>query len=310
VSGALYNLAFRRYTPPDENRPGPREQPSHGRPGVRVAWLGTAGYVVATPSTTLLIDPYVSRFSLGAVAIRSLRPDEGAIERWIPSKVDAVLCGHSHFDHLVDAPRVAQRTGAMIVGSASTCAFARAQGIAESRMACVPRSGFRTRIGDFDVRFVPSLHGRIALGRVPFDGEVESPPRLPARARAYRMGGAFGILLEAAGVRIYHNGSADLIDAELSGEHADVLLVGLAGRQATPGYLRRLAVGLSPRVIVPTHYDAFFAPLEDELHLLPGIDMPGFFADARRFAPGARVLLPDYGQDVHFAASGPPIGLA
>jgi L-ascorbate metabolism protein UlaG (beta-lactamase superfamily) len=292
--------ALRPYTPPAEYALGAGDRGGTATGGgVRLAWLGTAGHVVSTASTTVLVDPYVSRFGLAHLATRGLRPDEAAIERWIPAKIDAVLCGHSHFDHLVDAPRIAQRTGAMIVGSESTCAFARAQGVAESRIVCVPKTGERLRVGDIDVRFVPSLHGRIALGRVPFDGEVRTPPRLPARAWQYRMGGAYGILLGVAGVRIYHNGSADLIDAAIAGERADVLLVGLAGRQATRDYLERLVTALDPRVIVPTHHDAFFSPLEEGLHLLPTIDLPGFFAEAKRRAPRARVVVPSYGEEMH-----------
>jgi L-ascorbate metabolism protein UlaG (beta-lactamase superfamily) len=108
------------------------------------------------------------------------------------------------------------------------------------------------------------------------------------------MGGAFGILVEAAGLRLYHNGSADLIDAALAGTHADVLLVGLAGRRATPKYLERLCCALAPKLIVPTHHDAFFAPLDGGVHLLPGIDLDGFVAEARAHAPSATIVTPDY----------------
>src|SRR6185369_9951761 len=107
-----------------------------------------------------------------------------------PKKVDAILCGHSHFDHLLDAPRIAMKTGAKLVGSATTCAFARAAGVSESQLVEIAPSGGRTTVGDIEVRFVPSKHGRIALGRVPFPGEVRSPPRLPARVWHYKMGGA------------------------------------------------------------------------------------------------------------------------
>jgi L-ascorbate metabolism protein UlaG (beta-lactamase superfamily) len=110
----------------------------------------------------------------------------------------------------------------------------------------------------------------------------------------YRMGGAFGILIESGGLRIYHNGSADLIDAELDGARADVLLVGLAGRKGTRDYLARLCGALAPKLIVPTHHDAFFGPLDGDLRLLPGIDLDGFVADTRAHAPAATVVTPAY----------------
>ncbi len=270
---------------------------------MQIAWLGTAAHVVSTARTTILIDPYVSRHRLGQVATRRLEPNDEAIARWIPNEVDAILCGHSHYDHLLDAPRIAKKTGAKLVGSRTTCAFARAEGVADDQLVEISAAGGAITIGDIDVRFVPSLHGRIALGRVPFPGEVRKPPRLPARAWQYKMGGAFGVLLNAAGTAIYHNGSADLIDTELEGIHADVILAGLAGRQATRNYLKRLVAALSPELIVPTHHDAFFAPLEDGLHLLPGIDLDGFVSEVRSLAPRARVVLPGYAEPISVAPS-------
>ena len=261
---------------------------------VAIEWLGTAGHVIRTKTTTVLVDPYVTRARLTRMASR-IRPDEGAIERWIPQKVDAVLCGHSHFDHLLDAPHIAKKRGAKLAGSRTTCAFARATGVPEENLIEVPPSGARFRVGDIEVRFVPSLHAKIALGRVPFPGEVTRVPRLPARAWEYKMGGAFGLLLDCAGTRIYHNGSADLVDAELEGERADVVLMGLAGRQVTPGYVQRLLDHLKPKTAIPTHHDAFFAPLEDGLRLLPGIDLDGWIDEV---SPHADVIVPDYGQTV------------
>ena len=45
---------------------------------------------------------------------------------------------------------------------------------------------------------------------------------------------------------------------------------------------------------MPTHHDAFFAPLDGGLHLLPGIDLDGFVAEARAHAPAATVVTPAY----------------
>lgn len=269
---------------------------------MRIRWLGTAGHVVETATTTILIDPFLSRPSLLRVAAARIEPDPAAIRAQVPPRVDAVLVGHSHYDHLLDAPWIAGEWGARIVGSRSTASFARAAGVAEDRITVVPPEGLRLEVGDVRIRFVPSLHGRIFFGRVPFPGEVTEPPRLPARARDYRMGGAFGIVLEAPGATVYHNGSADLIDAELAGQRADVLLVGLAGRKATRDYLGRLCRALSPALIVPTHHDAFFAPTTEGVRLLPGIDLEGFATEAKGLLPQARIITPDYGETIAVAA--------
>ena len=41
----------------------------------------------------------------------------------------------------------------------------------------------------------------------------------------------------------------------------DVFLAGIAGRSVTPHYWERILPRLDPRIVVPTHYDNFFAPL-------------------------------------------------
>jgi L-ascorbate metabolism protein UlaG (beta-lactamase superfamily) len=300
---ALYDRVFPRWVPQGELRPRTR---SSAGASLLVRWLGTAAHVIESESTRIAIDPFVTRPSLGHVALARIAPDDRELDARFGTRLDAILCGHSHYDHLMDAPRIACATGAKLVGSRSTCAFGRATGVPESQLLEVPATGREVTIGDLSIRFVPSVHGRIMLGRVPFPGEVLDAPHLPVRARDYRMGGAFGILVRASdGATVYHNGSADLVDAELAGIHADVALVGLAGRQATRDYLARLVAALTPHVLVPTHHDAFFAPLDRGVHLLPGIDLDGFIREARRLAPRATLVTPDYFEALAVPADDP-----
>src|SRR5262245_37248302 len=221
----IYDRLFPRFRPKRELRP--TGVIPAGDWGVRIEWLGTAGFVIETREVTLLLDPFVSRQGFFRLA-QPLVPNDSAIARYIPQRVDAVLCGHSHYDHAADAPRIAKLTKAKLVGSESTCAWGLAEGLEESQLVRIPSRGAIFRVHDVEVRFVASRHGKIFLGRVPFPGDVHGVPRAPKRIWHYRMGGAFGILIRMPGVTIYHNGSADLIDAELEGEHADVLLAGIA----------------------------------------------------------------------------------
>lgn len=289
----LYERIFPRFRPKRELRP---QGSGHGW-GARISWLGTAGFVIESREATVLVDPFLTRPTLTQLGRRMI-PDDDAILRHIPRKVDAVLCGHSHYDHVADAPRIAKLTNAKLAGSLSTCAWGRAEGLPESQLVQVPAHGAVARFGDIEVRFVPSRHGKVALGRVPLVGEVQTTPRQPGRLWHYRMGGAFGLLIKAPGVTIYHNGSADLIDAEIDGERADVLLACLAGRRGTENYVSRLVSALSPKLVVPTHHDAFFAPLERGLHLLPGIDVEGFVSEVFQRSPGAFVITPDYHESI------------
>jgi L-ascorbate metabolism protein UlaG (beta-lactamase superfamily) len=264
---------------------------------VKLTWLGTASFVVRTKTTTVLVDPYLTRVPLLGLPF-SHEPDERAIFSALPARVDAIVCGHSHYDHVADAPRIAKRTGALLVGSESTCAWGAAEGLDESRLVRVSQRGGTVTVGDVVIRLVPSRHGKALFHRVPFPGSVEQAPRLPKPIWAYKMGGAFGVLLKTPGLSIYHNGSADLVDAELEGLSADVLLACLAGRRGTPSYLKRLVDHLSPGLVVPTHHDAFFAPLSRGVHLLPGIDLPGFLSECTTYAPRATRVTVDYQEEL------------
>lgn len=295
---AVYERLFPRFRPRRELRPTTSGR-DFGLDDLRITWLGTAGFALSTATTTVLVDPFVSRQGLSRLRIvRRLVPDDLAIARHIPLRVDAVLCGHSHYDHVADAPRIAMLRGAKLVGSSSTCAWGRSEGLGEGQLVEVPPEGATLRVGDVEIRFVASRHGKAILGRVPLPGEVRFTPRGPGRLWHYRMGGAFGILLRTPAGSVYHNGSADLVDAELTGERADVLLACLAGRKHTDDYVARLVSALAPSLVVPTHHDAFFAPLEKGLHLLPGIDVDGFVAEVGQRAPRATVITPDYEETI------------
>src|SRR5262249_24248848 len=154
--------------------------------GARISWLGTAGFVIESREATLLVDPFLTRPGLGRI-VRPFIPDDAAIARYVPSKVDAVLCGHSPYDHVAAAPRIPRLTKAKLVASASTCSGGGAEGLREDQLVRIPSSGAVVRFGDIEVRFVASRHGKIALGRVPFPGEVRGTPEPPKRIWHYRM---------------------------------------------------------------------------------------------------------------------------
>ncbi len=278
---------FRRFDAPGELKGASTTRP--GPAALSIRWLGTAAHAIRFAGETLLLDPFVSRPGFGSL-LRPLRPDLRAIERWAPEAC-AVVVGHAHYDHLLDAPAIARRTGAVLIGSRSTGRVGLGHGVERSRILAA--GALEASVGPFSIELVPSRHAKVVLGRAsPFPGEIPRVPRRPLRVHHYRDGGALGVLVRAGDVTVYHNGSADLVDAALEGKRADVLLCGIAGWRYTEGYLERLVRLLAPRLIVPTHYDAFFWPLEEGVRLLPGLAFDRFLDEAARVAPGARVLAP------------------
>lgn len=243
--------------------------------GLRIEWLGVSGYRLSYEGVSLLIDPYLSRVALRTLLLRrSARPDMAMLERYgsIDEPVAGVLVGHTHFDHAVDAPELARRFGCNAYGSASLAHLMRLHGLGAQAIEVQPRRAYE--LGPFVVRFVPSRHSKLILGRrVPFDGELTCDHLDGLWPGAYRCGQVWGIRIEVAGTILYHQGSADLDDEALGVEPVDVFLAGVAGRSVTPRYWERVLPKLDPRVVVPTHYDNFFRPLGSELDFVRNVKL-------------------------------------
>jgi len=106
-----------------------------------VTWLGTAGFAIEYDGHVLLIDPYLTRASLTRCVWAPLRPDAGAAQRLVP-RADAIVLSHTHFDHALDTPLIAQRTGARVFGSRSAVHLCRSHGLPEAQLECIePASG-------------------------------------------------------------------------------------------------------------------------------------------------------------------------
>lgn len=242
--------------------------------GLEITWLGTAGFRFSYQGVTLWIDPYVTRLPLADVIRRRVvAPDPRSVEKWI-DRADAVLVGHTHFDHAMDVPAIARRFGAQVFGSSSLETLMGLHGMAAQATVVVPHQ--RYEVGPFKFHFIPSLHSKLQLGlRVNWGGELTCEHLDELTPQRYRCGQVFGICVEVAGVRIYHQGSADLIEEEIRDRDVDIFLCGIAGRRFTPKYIERICTALAPKLIVPSHFDDFFRPFGDG-KLSFNINLTGF----------------------------------
>jgi L-ascorbate metabolism protein UlaG (beta-lactamase superfamily) len=248
-------------------------RPSGLPAGLEIEWLGVSGYRITCAGRTLFIDPYLSRAPLRNLLLRRpTLPDPGALDRFVhaPGEVVGVLVGHTHFDHAVDAPAIARRFGCAAYGSNSLVRLMGLHGLAEQAVEVEP---YRTyELGPFEVSFTPSVHSRLLLGlAVPFDGALTCEHLDALSPNAYRCGRVWGISIAVAGVRLYHQGSANLIDDAIRERGVDVFLAGVAGRGFTEDYWKRILPRLEPRVVVPTHYDNFFRPLGARMEFVSNV---------------------------------------
>ena len=253
---------------------------------VRLTWLGTAGVFIEDGKTGILIDPYVSRFGMSAVALRlPLKPDRQLVQKWVEKlsreKISAVIVSHSHFDHAADAPYFAIEASAPLIGTESTVNVGRGAGVEESKLIAV-KPGQTMTFGDFTVTFIESVHGPAVLGHVPFPGTIDKPLVPPAAAGKYRLGGVFALLIAHPAGTILHHGSAGFKPDMYDGISVDVLLLGISGRGNTYQYLENVALKTRARLVVPIHLDNFFKPLKDDMSFLPMVKFDEFCRKAEK----------------------------
>ena len=248
--------------------------------GVELMWLGTAGFKLAYQGTTIWIDPYVTRLSmLQLVGRRVVPPSSEAVSRWV-DKADAVLVGHTHFDHALDVPAIARQTGCKVYGSQSLQNLMGLYGLAPQAMVVEPHRDYE--VGPFKFHFIPSIHSKLQLGLgIPYSGELTCDHVDELTPQAYKCGQVMGIHIEVAGTRFYHQGSADLLEAEIKDRGVDIFLCGISGRRFTPKYVERIVKALAPSVIVPTHYDNFFRPLDAQAEFSFNVNLTGFADEVR-----------------------------
>ena len=243
--------------------------------GLEVEWLGVSGYRLTHEGHTLFVDPYFSRVPFRDLVLRRRAvPDPAALERFVraPGEAVGVLVGHTHFDHAVDAPALARRLGCKAYGSASLVNLMALHGMAERAVEVEPYRVYE--LGPFEVSFTPSAHSKLLLGlAVPYDGELTCEHLVSLSPSAYRCGQVWGISIAVAGVRFYHQGSANLIDDAVRDRGVDVFLAGVAGRGFTERYWQRILPLLEPRTVVPTHYDNFFRPLGRQLEFVTAAEL-------------------------------------
>ncbi len=297
-------------TLPALGKDGPKTAPPEGPSRVTLTYLGTAGWILSDGRVTIVIDPYVSRLRFSEVLGRKLeqvpgdqralhsetdplKPDEAAIDRRIP-KADYVLIHHSHSDHLLDAPYLAKKRGAQLIGHESATNIARAGGVPDSQLITV-RGGEDYEFGSFSLRVIPSLHSTLSQKHYHDSRIAPRDIKLPLNLDGYLEGGSLAYLIRFGGRKILTFGSMNYIERELEGLRPDVVLVGTNRSQVeNHDYLGRLIRVLErPPVVLPTHWDDLWLPFETpQTEALKRLET--FRKEVHALSPETQVIIPRY----------------
>ena len=247
---------------------------------MQLRWLGTAGFEINIGNTTLYLDPYLSR---GAKARPRLRMGVEDI-----AQADYVFLSHGHFDHAMDAPAIAARTGARVLAPSGVCDAMRVRGLPDPQLR--PLEGITTLgFSDFRVRTIPSSHVRFdrtlalttlrrAWWRLLLDA---------GRIIGYPVGGVMGYLFTAPECSWCFLGTAGY-DPDLIRDLApDVALIPVQGRTDIHRVAAEMVALMSPRWVIPHHHDDFYPPVSKKIDLGPFVDL------VEELSPETQVFIPE-----------------
>lgn len=280
---------------------------------VTVTWLGVTTLLFDDGETQILIDGFFSRPTLADILLRRRVNNDAAIIDYAMNKfrmrrLAAIIPVHSHFDHAMDVGAIANRSSASILGSESTAQIARGAGVPEDQITVVEQEA-SFEFGNFRVTLRPAGHAPIGWrGAVPLDGEIEAPLKMPQPITAWRMGGAYTVIIEHPQGTALVQGSAAYKKYELQDIAADVVFLGVAqlgalGRDYAELYWQHTVTATGSHSVYPIHFDDYTQPFG--VVALPPKIIDNFDTTAswlnefrRRWDSDASLFMPEFGKPI------------
>lgn len=243
-------------------------------PGVvRVTFLGVSTLLVEDGDTTLMTDGFFSRPGLPRALFGRLRPNRARVtetlERARITDLDALFVAHSHYDHALDAPIVAQSTGADLYGSSSTRRIAESHDFDPTRFREID-TGTPVEIGRFTVTSIPAEHSPGDLA----PGHIEEPVATNPRLKELKTGDCYSFHVAHPTGSLLIHASANYLPGVLKPYPVDTVYLGIGalGKQSEAfrdAYWHEVVEATGARRVVPIHWDNFFRALTRPTRSLP-----------------------------------------
>lgn len=278
------------YNPLDETSLRlPKINHQNSRPEVKVTYLGNTTIHITDGETDLLVDGFLSRPGPHRILLGCYCSNRKEIEQQLKAagidQVDAILVGHTHGDHALDAPYYAKHKGSMIMGSHSYSIIHKAANAPKKLLHNVSKDGHTMIKGKFTVTFLKSDHIEARGYNRLLTGPVTNDFSLPAHFTKYKCGETYAIhISHQNGRKIAVTTSAGALAGQWNGLEADTLFLGIGllskfPPSVTKAYWQKAVVPLKPRLIIATHWDNFTKKLPPHDHRKHKLSPPPAFID-------------------------------
>ena len=245
---------------------------------MKVTFFGTTTLLFDDGKDQIFFDAHMTRPSLMKyISSSSESTDKQVVDEKLKlhhiDRLKAIFVSHSHHDHVMDAPYIANQCNAVIYGASSTMNVARGGDVPEDRL--VEFAANETyEVGNYRIKVIPSIHSKPTALNNDLGQTIDKPLRQPAHLRDYKEGGSYDFYVEAEGKRFMIRPSFNYIEGQMDGYKADVLFLGVAGLQKADAameetFYKETIDKLEPKLVIPVHWDNFFSPLTKPVTGMP-----------------------------------------
>lgn len=238
--------------------------------GFTARFFGVSTILLSDGGTAIMTDGFFTRPKI--IEALALEPSVVAINYALArgkvrkQNVKVMLVAHAHHDHVLDTATVADKLGARIAGSASTCRVVLSEGFPQARTFQIGNTD-RIKIDSFEVEVFRSPHSPPSFPLPKIDGDVAPGFKMPASVKAYQEGGNFSFLVKHRGRRILIHPSANYRAGTFAGVKADVVFlgIGMLGQQSEEfarNYWETVVTTTGARLVIPIHWDDLQNPID------------------------------------------------
>ena len=246
---------------------------------MKITFFGTTTLLFDDGKDQIFFDCHFTRPSLAKYISGSEPSNTALIDELLKlHKVDrlkAIFVSHSHHDHVMDVPYVANKTGAMVYGTSSALNVARGGKVAENQLVEFKAEDSFT-VGDYKIKVIKSLHSKPTILNNDLGQTIDEPLVQPARLRDYKEGGSYDFYVETKEKSYMIRPSFNYIEGQMDGYKADVLFLGVAGlakadEQTEKKFFEETVAKVEPQLVIPLHWDNFFSPLTKPVVGMPSL---------------------------------------